>query len=122
MKPPVGTRSISVRALDQLRDAQLAVQDDMERVGGIALSEEDGATVESSLGAASGQPRRSPSARDAKMGTSRSSFGVIRAAAAHGSSPSPAPSPAALDVILAEILMDEGDGDRTFAQRRRRRA
>ena len=47
---------LGLAPLDQLRDAQLPVQDDMERVGGIALSEENGATVESSLGAASGQP------------------------------------------------------------------
>src|SRR5215218_4555223 len=47
---------LGLAPLDQLRDAQLPVQDDMERVGGIALSEENGATVESRLGAASGQP------------------------------------------------------------------
>src|SRR5918998_1294545 len=87
----------------------------MERVGGIALSEEDGATVERGLGAASSQPPQ------VAVGEGRKDGNVSQLVRRHARRGRPWVRRhrrlllAALDVILAEILVDEGDGDRSFA-------
>ena len=47
---------LGLTPLDQLGDAQLSVEDDVERLGGIAFVEEDGATIERGLDTTRGQP------------------------------------------------------------------